>query len=213
MLNRFGKKEEPEKEYTLMEICTNHICVREVSYIPNRVAYYKTHVDFCIERIFDDELAEFNLSVARSEERYLPLKIDETPLYWDTRDNNFRVFFLPEGEPQSVCPQALLYPNGVLTMEKAFAEALFSSEALAYARCNENLYFWYCPDFSASPVVFECPKLFVAFSKDSDSGLCPRDVEIVRNLNTHTPCYLERMGITANNILKVYSENMKKTTA
>ena len=93
------------------------------------------------------------------------------------------------------------------------AEALFSSEALAYARCNENLYFWYCPDFSASPVVFECPKLFAAFSKDSDSGLCPRDVEIVRNLNTHTPCYLERMGITANNILKVYSENIKKTTA
>ena len=39
MLNRFGKKEEPEKEYTLMEICTNHICVREVSYIPNKIFF------------------------------------------------------------------------------------------------------------------------------------------------------------------------------
>ena len=212
MLNWFKKKEEPEKEYSLTEICVSYISVQEVSYIPNRVAYYKTHVDFCIERIFGEELEAFNLSVERSGERYLPLKIDDAPLYWDTQDNSFRVFFCPEGEPQPLCPQVLLYPNGVMTMEESFAEAWFSEEALSYAMHCENLYSWYCPDFSASPVVFEHPKLFEAFLKDSDSGLCPRDVMIVRNLSTHTPCYLEKMGITAGNILEAYSKNIKKTT-
>lgn len=207
----FRKKEKPILEYTMEEICIKVLHTKDFTYIPTKVVYYEDRIDFCIDRIEEEtgELVPFAVTALRSEERYQPLDIDGVTLHWDTQDLFFRVMKLPEGEPTALVPQVLLYPNEVMTIERCFAEEQFSRQALSYGILQGERYTWYYPDGSASPLVFEHPQLFNAFSGIEDHPLNVDVMTIANYLTNYTHGYVRAQGMDWDNILQHYSKNIQ----
>ncbi len=211
----FKKKEKPALEYTKFEICTKTFYADDYTYMPTNVAYFEDRIEFVIDRIDhqeegDNKIETFKASAAITGERHLPLEVDGTPLLWDTKDLAFRRKLQPEGEPIALIPGVLLYPNEVMTMDRAFAEEQLSPQALSYADLREDTYIWYYPDGSASPAVFEMPRLFFNFDENAHHPLSGKPMGIRNHTITFTPSYLADMGITRENIKARYIENIKK---
>lgn len=208
----FKKKEKPVAEYSIAEICSHALYMKEFTYIPTKVTCYESKIELCIDRVEEEsaDVVSFTVVAFCSGERLIPVEIDGMTLYWDTKELVFRVKRLPEGEPTPLIPQVLLYPNEVMTMERGFAEEWLSPLALSYATLQENRYVWYYPDGSAAPVVFEIPRLFAGFNEAGDHPLNGGVLAAINQLTTYAPDYVEENGLIPENIFARYSENLKR---
>ncbi len=206
----FRKKEKPIKEYTLMEVCEKMLSMGMFTYMPTTITYYEDRIVFVVDRIDGDssEVVSLTATAPCSEERLIPLELGGESLFWDTKDEVFRIKLLPKDEPQFLIPQVRIYPNEVLAMDQDFAEKWLSPGALSYGTLLEGQYIWCYSDGSAAPVVFELPRLFSAF--DKGHLLCGAVLEAVNQLGTYASGYIKEQGLTAENILSRYSENLKK---
>lgn len=208
----FKKKEKPIREYSIFDICVKSIYTKTYSYMLTKVTYYESRIEFRIERIGRETYAleSFTVSAPFDEARFVPFEVDEETLLWDTKDLALRIKRLPEGVAEALIPGVDFYPNEVMTMERDFAQKYLSPLALSYATLLDGKYAWYYPDGSASPVVFEIPRLFSVFNKLTEHPLCALFEAVTNQLMTFTPGYVEDMGLNSENVYRHYSENMKK---
>ncbi len=206
------KKEKPIKEYSIIEICSKAIYTQEFSYMPTKITYYETRVEFRIDRIEvqTQDLQSFTVSAPLTDARFLLFEIEEETLLWDTKDMALRIKRLPAGEAKALIPGVEFYPNEVMTMTRDFAEKYLSPFALSYATLWEDKYVWYYADGSAAPVVFEIPRLFVIFDQLEDHPLRARFESVTNQLFTFTPGYVEDIGLDSENVRRQYTENKKK---
>lgn len=209
--NLFKKKEKPLKEYNVFEIGCKALYTKEYGYIPTRIAYYEDRIEFCFNRYDEDANEEkFTVSAIRTDERLQSFEIDGVTLYWDTVDMAIRRKCMPEGEVKDLIPFVHFYPNEVMTMDKDFAERELSTLALSYATFDGDRYIWYYPDGSATPSVFEIPRLFLLFSEVERHPLSADFLEVNNNLMTFTPSYIDDAGLEDKNIMRIFEENLEK---
>lgn len=222
--NIFKKKEKPICQYSTFDIGSKAIHTNDLSLFPTEVTCYQDRVVFRLNvfdyRVSDDpnDMATMTVTAPQIGERLIPLTINDRELFWDTEDLAFRRKLMPEGEPAELAPAIHIYPNEVLTIDRAFAEEHLSPQALSYATLqDEERYIWFYPDFSSAPAVFELPKFFRPFIQVGD-GLNNLDVhplsshplEVVNHMATFTLGYLDAMGLTTENWFDRYKENLKR---
>lgn len=222
--NLFTKKEKPVCEYSHVDIASKAIHTQELSIFPTGLTCYQDRIVFKLS-VFDKrtdadlpEMQTLTVTAPQTGERLIPLTIIDIELFWDTEDLAFRRKLMPEGEPTEVAPAVHIYPNKVLTIDRAFAEEHLSPQALSYATLqDEDRYIWFYPDFSSAPAVFELPKFFRPFivtGIDKNNmdvhPLSSHPLEVVNHMSTFTLGYLDAMGLTIENWFDRYKENLKR---
>ncbi len=207
----FKKKEKPMEEYNVFDIGCKAIYTKDYGYIPTRIAYYEDRIEFCFQRYDEDGNEEiFTPSAIRTDDRLLPFEIDGVTFCWDTVDMAIRRECEPQGEAEDLIPFVHFYPNEVMTMDKEFAERELSALALSYATFDGDRYIWYYPDGSATPAVFEIPRLFLLFSKVDRHPLSADFLSVNGHLMTFTPSYIEDAGLEDKNIARIFEEHLER---
>lgn len=207
----FKKKEKPIKEYNVFDIGHKAIYTKGYGYIPTRIAYYEDRIEFCFNRYGEDgNEVVFTPSAIRTDDRLLPFEIDGVTFCWDTVDMAIRRKCQPEGEAEDLIPSVHFYPNEVMTMDKEFAERELSPLALSYATFDGEKYVWYYPDGSATPAVFEIPRLFLVFNEVDRHPLSADFLSVNNNLMTFTPSYIETAGLESEKIMRIYEEHLER---
>lgn len=221
--NLFKKKEKPVCEYSHIDIASKAIHTQELSIFPTGLTCYQDRIVFKLS-VFDNrtdtdlpEMQTLTVTAPQTGERLIPLTIMDIELFWDTEDLAFRRKLMPEGESTEVAPAVHIYPNEVLTIDRAFAEEHLSPQALSYATLqDEERYIWFYPDFSCAPAIFEVPKIFTPFiitnalNNFDVHPLSSHPLEVVNHIATFTPGYLEAMGLTVEGVFNRYQENVKR---
>ena len=204
------KKEKPISVKGMLEVCIKAFYTQKYGYLPTKMTTYSDRIVFNISRIDDDGNEEELVGTAHlSEERLLPFTLGDETLYWDTFDEAFRMKVLPEGEGEALIPCVYFYDNDVLAMDKAYAEENYTELALSYATLHDGKYCWFYPDGSAAPIVWETPRLFLLFSKIDRHPLGSKPVWLRSQLLVFASGYLEAKGITEDNFLERYKENLE----
>ena len=213
------RKEKPLTTETEFELCKKAIYTGNILYTPWRLEIYKKHIVLdicCTNSEAEEQVKHFVTELSDNGERHLPLEVDGVGFYWDTVDKALRIKGKPEGEGVALIPQVLIYPNDVMTMDKEFAEKYYSKYALTYAEFDGDKYIWNFADGSASPVVFETPKLFQIFIPDKDGlntdihMLSGDLISVMNRLYTFTESYAEAVNLTGENAEEIYKKNFEK---
>ena len=211
--NFFKKKEKPISVKNIFEVGEKSIYMPDYGYMLTQIATYEKRIEFSFDRVDSEslEIEKFTASVSlESEERLLPFDIDGQTIYWDRIDEAFRLRYLPEGEATPLIPKVNFYPNEVMTMEQEYAEEHYSKEALSYAVLKDGEYIWCYNDGSATPVVFETPRLFLLFAKLKDRHpLSGTFLSVHSHLAVFTPSYAEIKGITEDDLIHLYNKNLE----
>ncbi len=221
----FKKKEKPLLRENMFDVCVKAVYTKEKGYIPTEFITYEDRIELNFNVTADEPRLTTCKAIASTKgDRLVPITLGDEEWLFDIKDKALRLKPVPEGEGMPLIPQVIIYPNDVMRMEKEFAEAHYSKEALDYATKDGDFYFWYYPDGSASPVVFETPRLFAIFAEEPlkeeqvESGeivasrhmLSPTYLSLYSNLPIFTGTYLEAMGIEEKDFRNLYFANLKK---
>ncbi len=221
----FKKKEKPLLTENMFDVCVKAIYTKEKGYVPTEFLTYEDRIEITINVTAEEPRLTVCKAVASTKgERLVPITLDGEEWFFDIKDKALRLKPVPEGEGIPLIPQVIIYPNDVMTMEKEFAEAHYSKAALSYATKENDRYMWFFPDGSASPVVFETPRLFIPFRNeplkeeqlDSDEIVCyrhmlsPTFLALHSNISIFTYSYIEEMGIEEAQFKRLYLENIEK---
>lgn len=221
----FKKKEKPILKENMFDVCVKAIYTQEKGYIPIEFLTYEDRIEITVNVTAEEpRLTTCKAVASTGGERLVPITLGDEEWLFDIKDKALRLKPVPEGEGIPLIPQVIIYPNDVMQMEKEFAEAHYSKEALSYATEADGFYLWYYPDGSATPVVFETPVLFVPFKEEqlkeehidnteiiaSRHMLSPTFLSLHSNLPIFTCTYLEEKGIEESDFERLYMENVKK---
>ncbi len=204
------KKEKPISVEEMLEVCIQTFYTQKYGYIPKKITSYADRKVFEFDRVDDEgNSVELTGTVHLSDERLLSFTLGEETLYWDTFDEAFRMKVLPEGEPKALIPKVYLYDNDVLAMDKEYAEKHYSELALSYATLHNGMYCWFYPDGSASPIVWETPRLFLVFNEIDRHPLGSEPGWLRSQLLVFANGYVKANNLTEESYIGRYKKNLE----
>ena len=220
----FKKKEKPILKENIFDVCQKAIYTDKKGYVPTEFVTYEDRIEITVNVCDEESYKACKATASTKGERLAPIELDGEQMYFDIKDKALRIKPEPEGEGIPLIPQVIIYSNKVMKMEKEFAKKYYSDAALSYATEREDGYYWFYPDGSATPVVFETPRLFIPFLNEplkeeqvekneiiaEKNMLSPDRLSLHSNLPIFTCTYLEEMGIKEEDFLDIYTKNAEK---
>ncbi len=191
----------PIKTQELIELMGKSITVGEKVYVPTKITYFEDGITFNFDvrtlkkdgkSTFKKETFHFDYPNA---DRLLPVSFEGVDFFWDKPDEVFRWLPRePREESLEVNPWMITYDNGELLVEKAFAEAHFSTYALAYAfEVTDAHYSFNLSDYSYTPLLYECPRAFKDFL-NSGTVLDPNFDNMFKYVSFYAADYCETVN-------------------